>query len=127
LYREHLRHRNPDFIVLAYGTNESGDDEPLDQYEDALRRVVARIVETVPAASCLLIGPSDRPVRVGSDLFEDRPRTAQVIQVQRRIAFEFGCGFFDLVAFQGGPLSMLEWVAADPPYGAHDYVHFTRL
>ena len=37
-----------------------------------------------------------------------------------------GCGFFDLVALSGGPLSMVEWVAMDPSYGAGDYVHYTR-
>jgi lysophospholipase L1-like esterase len=126
IYREHIARRNPDLIVLAYGTNESGDDDvPIKDYETCLRRVIERIRETVPHASCVLIGPSDRPLKEDGENFLPRPRTEQIIEVQRRLSSEFSCGFFDLVAFMGGPLSMLRWVAADPPYGAPDYIHFT--
>lgn len=125
LYREHLARRHPDLVVLAYGTNESGDDRPIADYERDLREVVARVRDTVPDASCLLIGPSDRPVQVDPDIFQDRPRTEKIIAVQRRVAFHYGCGFFDLVAFEGGPLSMVEWAAADPPYARSDHIHFT--
>ncbi|MEZ4249386.1 MAG: GDSL-type esterase/lipase family protein [Polyangiales bacterium] len=125
-YREQLQRRRPDLVVLAYGTNESGDDAPIERYEAELRSVVARVRETVPDASCLLVGPSDRPVRRGDGTFEDRPRTGQIIEVQHRVAIESGCGFFDLVAFTGGPLSMVQWVAHEPPYAAPDHVHYTR-
>src|SRR5690606_4446828 len=57
LYREHLQQRNPDLVVLAYGTNESGDDQPVADYEAELHQVLARVKSTVPDASCLLIGP----------------------------------------------------------------------
>ena len=126
LYREHLRRRQPDLVVLAYGTNESGDDLPIERYETQLRQVVQRVRETVPQASCLLVGPSDRPIRNEDGTFADRPRTHDVVRVQHKVAVELGCGFFDLVAFSGGPLSMVEWAAADPAYGAGDYVHYTR-
>jgi len=125
-YRDQLARRRPDLVVLAYGTNESGDDSPIEHYEAKLREVIGRVREVVPNASCLLIGPSDRPVEIEPGVFEDRPRTAQVVEVQRRVSIDLGCGFYDLVAFQGGPLSMLEWAAADPPYGAPDHIHYTR-
>jgi hypothetical protein len=73
----------------------------------------------------LLVGPSDRPHRTDSGSFTDRPRTALVVETQRDVAAEFGCGFFDLVAFMGGPMSMLEWCDGEPPLGASDHVHFT--
>jgi len=125
-YRDQLARRRPDLVVHAYGTNESGDDSPIEHYEAKLREVIGRVREVVPNASCLLIGPSDRPVEIEPGVFEDRPRTAQVVEVQRRVSIDLGCGFYDLVAFQGGPLSMLEWAAADPPYGAPDHIHYTR-
>lgn len=127
LYQEHLRRREPDLVVLAYGTNESGDESPLAGYERDLRAVVERMREAVPDASCLLIGPSDRPTQVEERVFEDRTRTAELIEVQHRVALEHGCGFFDLVAFQGGALSMVQWAANDPAYAAQDHVHYTRL
>ncbi|MEM7437898.1 MAG: GDSL-type esterase/lipase family protein, partial [Myxococcota bacterium] len=79
IYREHLKRRDPDLVVLAYGTNESGDEAPLEDYERDLRAVVQRMRDTVPDASCLLIGPSDRPVQVEDRVFEDRERTSQLI------------------------------------------------
>lgn len=127
IYREHLQRRKPDLVVLAYGTNESGDESPIEEYERDLRTVVERIRDTVPEASCLLIGPSDRPMQVEERVFEDRTRTAQVIEVQHRVALEHGCGFFDLVAFQGGSLSMVQWAANDPAYASQDHIHYTRL
>lgn len=126
LYREHLRRRRPDLVVLAYGTNESGDDAPIERYEAELNAVVGRVRETVPDAACLLIGPSDRPVRRPDGNYEDRPRTGEVVSAQHRVALAHGCGFFDLVAFGGGPLSMVEWSSHEPPYGAPDHVHYTR-
>lgn len=126
LYREHLRRRRPDLVVLAYGTNESEDDDvPLRRYEADLTRVVRRVRQSVPRASCLLIGPSDRPIRRADGTFAPRPLTADVIEVQRRVAAAHGCGFFDMVALMGGPMSMLEWADADPPLGRPDHVHLT--
>ena len=134
LYRAHLAHRRPDLVVLAYGTNESGDDSPMEQYESELRQVVKRIRDVSPTAACLLVGPSDRPVRLPSDTLTEhaeryahRPRTAQIIDAQRRVATELGCGFFDTVEFMGGPLSMVRWVRSSPALGTPDHVHFTRL
>ncbi len=127
IYREHLKRRNPDLVVLAYGTNESGDESPLEEYERDLRAVVKRVRETVPRASCLLIGPSDRPMQVEERVFEDRTRTARLIEIQHRVALEHGCGFFDLVAFQGGSLSTIQWAANDPAYASQDHVHYTSV
>ena len=127
IHREHLARRKPDLVVLAYGTNESGDESPLPDYERDLRAVVERVREAAPDSSCLLIGPSDRPMQVEERVFEDRTRTARIIEVQHRVALEHGCGFFDLVAFQGGALSMLQWAASDPAYASQDHVHFTRV
>ena len=126
MYREHLKRRAPDLVVLAYGTNESGDDLPIAEYEAQMNAVVTRVKATAPQASCLLIGPSDRPVRVDDNQWEDRPRTAQLIAVQHRVAVQQGCGFFDMVAFQGGALSMVKWSANEPPFGAPDHIHYTR-
>ena len=127
LYREHLRRRDPDLVVLAYGTNERGDESPVEDYERNLHAVVQRMRDTVPDASCLLIGPSDRPMQVEERVFEDRTRTAELIEVQHRVALQYGCGFFDLVAFQGGALSMVQWAASDPAYASQDHIHYTRL
>lgn len=128
LYRAHLARRNPDLVVLAYGTNEAGDDDvAIEVYEQRVRSVLKRIQQVVPNGACLLVGPSDRPIRdTEAGLITDRPRTHQLIASQRRLAAEHGCAFFDVVAFMGGPLGMVRWVEASPRLGAPDHVHFTR-
>ncbi len=126
LWREHLRRRNPDLVVLAYGTNESGDDEqPIEVYERDLRQVVTRIRTAAPHSSCLLIGPSDRPIVNRDGTFLERPRTALVIDSQRRVSAEMGCAFFDLVGFGGGAMHMVQWAAFDPAWAQRDHVHYT--
>src|SRR5262249_20190861 len=81
----------------------------------------------VPNASCLLIGPSDAPQKIAEGVFEYRPRTAELIATQYRVSQAMGCGFFDLVSFQGGPLSTVQWAAAEPSYLSEDHIHYTRL
>lgn len=127
LYREHLSRRRPDLVALAYGTNEAGDDDvPIEDYERQLRQVITRIREVTPHASCLLIGPSDRPIAMPDGTWAPRPRTARIVEVQRRLAMESGCAFFDLVDFMGGEMAMTRWVTSKPPMAQPDHVHLTR-
>ena len=125
IYAEQLARRNPDLLVIAYGTNESGDtDQPIEEYEEGFRTMVQRARTAAPQASCLFVGPSDRPVKEGRR-YVDRPRTAEIVDVQKKVAAETGCAMFDMVAFMGGPLSMKKWVKHDPPFASKDHVHFT--
>lgn len=125
LWREHLERRQPDLYTLAFGTNEAVDvREPIETYEKNLRRVLGRFRQAVPEASCLLIGPGDFPEK-RRGAWQTRARLLKVIAVQRRLAPEFACGFWDTFEFMGGEGSMVEWVAAKPPLAASDHIHFT--
>lgn len=139
LFAEHLTRRKPDMVVLAYGTNATGDTHhPIEAYERQLDLVLNRVKSLVPQASCLLLGPTDRPIKVlvpdTSDpsgratrqAYLPRPRQAQLVATQRRVATRYGCGYWDMVAAMGGDMSMLRWVASEPRLGSRDYVHLTR-
>lgn len=135
LFADHLSRRDPDLVVLAYGTNAIGDmDDPIEAYEKRFDLVVNRVKSLVPESSCVVIGPSDRPVKVKPAKgdketpmrFIKRPRQAQVIEVQKRVSARYGCGYWDMAAAGGGDLSMLTWVSSEPRLAARDYVHFTR-
>lgn len=122
--RRQLAELEPNLIVLAYGTNEAGfTGRPLSRYHDEVDEALRRAKNVAPGASCLLIGPSDWPVIEPGGAFAARPRTAEVIAIQREAALRHGCGYFDLVAFMGGPLSMPRWVEAG--LALDDHVHFT--
>lgn len=126
IFRNHLKRRDPALVVLAYGTNEAGDDDvPLSEYEGQLKTALRRVKATVPKAACLLIGPSDQPIRDRqAGTLSDRPRTLSLVKIQRRVAAKYGCGFFDLVSLMGGAMTMPAWVEAQ--LGAQDHIHFTR-
>lgn len=135
LFAEHLTRRKPDLIILAYGTNATGDDtDPIAEYEARLDLVLNRIRSLLPETSCVYVGPSDRPVKVEQTddegetylAFHPRPRQQQVINVQRKVAHRYGCGYWDWNAAMGGDLSMVSWTHSEPRLGARDYVHHTR-
>lgn len=126
LYREHLLKRNPDLVVLAYGTNEAGDEDlSAADYEQTLRRTVQRIKSYLPSVSCLLVGPTDRPERADDGTIRTRDQLYGIVAVQRRLASELGCAFFDVAQSMGGPMSIVRLAAQSPPLASRDHVHLT--
>ncbi len=125
-FTEQLRHRDPQLVVLAYGTNESGDDTTPAAYEQTLVELVGRVARAVPSASCLFLGPQDRAIRSVDGGWWTSPKIPEIIEVQKRVAKAAGCGFFDQYAAMGGAGSMASWATESPPRGRSDRVHFTR-
>lgn len=125
LWADHVSRRDPQLVMLAYGTNESVDTlQPIEEYEEKLGRVLDMLERAAPKAACLLIGPGDFPKEV-EDGFVPRPRLLAIVDVQRKLAFERGCGFFDTLEFMGGEGAMRRWASAKPPMAAQDRIHLT--
>lgn len=122
---EQLRRRTPDLVVLAYGTNESGDDAPPERYERHLVDALSRVRRAVPSASCLLLGPPDRAIET-KDGWITSPKIVEIVRSQRRVAQAAGCAFYDQLAAMGGEGSIAAWAAQDPPRAARDRVHLSR-
>lgn len=124
LWADNLARRAPDLYTLSYGTNESVDEDmSIQLYAEGLREQLQRFARVLPESSCVLLGPCDFPVREGDQL-RPRPLLREIIAVQREVAEQEGCGFWDGVAFMGGELSMEAWVQAEPPLARGDYLHF---
>jgi lysophospholipase L1-like esterase len=125
LWEEPLRQRAPDLVILAYGTNETTDqNQPIEEYASSLERVLARVRQALPEASCVLVGPGDFP-KAQADGWVTRPRLLEIIAEQRRLAPRFRCGFWDAYSFMGGAGSMAEWARSNPRLGATDHIHLT--
>jgi lysophospholipase L1-like esterase len=118
--------RRPSLLVLAYGTNEAGDDGDLAAYAEKLRRVLEKLRRGAPQAACLLVGPPDRSERVG-DHWETMTRIVAIAELQRRIAQEARCAYFDTLTAIGGPGTIELWGREDPPRAQRDHVHYTWL
>jgi lysophospholipase L1-like esterase len=107
LLAEQIEHRAPDLIVAMYGSNEV-DSRTIsrESYRADARRVMTRLRDGARDASCLVVGPPDRR---GRDPRAGAEQLAWIIEVQRDVADEIGCGFIDLQGLMGGPGSRDEW------------------
>ncbi len=115
--------RDPALIVVAYGTNEAlSRSWTQAEYRSAFSEVIHRLRADAPVASILIVGPPDCLLRYrGSRL--PFPHLDDVIDIQRQVALENGCAFWDWRSRMGGPGSVRQWVQAGLSQG--DYVHFT--
>lgn len=126
LFAEALAQREPDLVVLLYGTNEVEDDDlDLDRYTERLAAALARVRDAVPGASCLVVGPPDLSHRERRRWLGTPEALPRLIEQQRTQAAAAGCAFFDLFAAMGGAGAMDRWAAAEPALGARDRVHLT--
>ncbi len=124
LWGEQVRRRQPNLVVLAYGTNEAGDHhQSLDAYRRKLEAVLDRVKSAAPGAACVLIGPTDRPKKLRRNQWEPRERVEEVDEAQAQVSASFGCGFFSAFQAMGGPLSMVKWQKAN--LAQNDGVHLT--
>jgi lysophospholipase L1-like esterase len=120
---DELARRNPALIVVAYGTNEALSPHwTAEGYRTEFEEVIHRLRSAAPAASILIVGPPDAMHRVGRRRIP-LPHLDGVIAVQRSVATETGCAFWDWRERMGGPGSVKQWVQAGLSQG--DYVHLT--
>jgi lysophospholipase L1-like esterase len=118
-----LENRDPALVVLAYGTNEALSPKwNPEEYRAAVTEIVHRLRSALPLASIMLIGPPDCSHRSRGHLIPF-PHLDQVIAIQRAVARESGCAFWDWRAAMGGPGSVRQWVQAG--LGQGDYTHLT--
>jgi lysophospholipase L1-like esterase len=118
----YLRRRDPGLIVLAYGTNDAGDVQSADRYEETFAKVLSRLRRMAPEAAILVIGPPDATLRT---LGQARSTTeiARVVTAQRNAAQRNGCAFWDMREHMGGVGSMRRWAAIGLVQS--DMLHFT--
>ncbi|HLK66901.1 MAG TPA: SGNH/GDSL hydrolase family protein [Bryobacteraceae bacterium] len=119
----YLQRRNPGLIVLAYGTNEAGDPNwNPESYRAMFSNLLQRLRSAVPAASILVLGPTDRWYRYKGVM---RPLAGidDIIAAQQLACRENGCAYWNTRERMGGKGSMRDWVFSG--LGQPDYVHLT--
>ncbi len=123
ILRQEIAERDPALITVAYGTNEALSPKwTAEEYRQALTTAVARLREAAPEASIALIGPPDCFLRTRRGL-APFPHLDDVIRIQREVARESGCAFWDWRERMGGRGSKKLWVQAG--LAQADYVHLT--
>lgn len=121
---DELRHRNPDLVIINYGTNEADFAAFVDgPYEKELRESIRRVHAAVPEASILLMSPMDRGHRSGPGEIETMETIPRIIAIQRRVARDTGCGFFDTFDAMGGAGTIARWYNNQPRMVSADLIH----
>jgi len=121
-----LEHRDPDLVIINYGTNESSYPAYVDkQYEPELRRAIARVRAALPQASIMVMSPMDRGARGDGDAISTMPAIPKLVEIQQRVAAETGCAFFNTYAAMGGEGTMERWYDGHPRMVAADLIHPT--
>ncbi|HEX8653271.1 MAG TPA: GDSL-type esterase/lipase family protein [Pyrinomonadaceae bacterium] len=110
-WKQQLQHRSPDLIVINYGTNESQYATPqqMERYERDLREVIRRVREALPEASILLVSPMDRGERAAGGKIITKPTIPLIVEMQRRVALDTNCAFFNTFDAMGGSGTMAKW------------------
>ena len=123
-WAEELRHRHPDLLIVNYGTNEAGFTTFVEKgYEVELREAIRRIRMALPNSSVLIMSPMDRGQKAESGEIETMPTIPRIVNIQRRVANETGCAFFDTFNSMGGEGTMARWYSAEPRLVAADLIH----
>ena len=139
--KDALRGTSYDAVVLQYGTNEgNATNFDRDKYASGLAASLAGLRAVFPDAACLLIGPTDRGVRIRkpsarsrrtakpqppADLFKYARVHSEISLVQAEVGRRYNCASWDWQAFMGGPASIYSWVLSSPPKAARDLTHLT--
>jgi lysophospholipase L1-like esterase len=121
--QHNIQHRNPDLIVVAYGTNEAGSPKwTVESYQAMFEDLLREFRTAAPTASILVLGPPDRAQRIKRK-WQPLTQIGVIAEAQRRAAMSIGAAFVDLRAEMGGAGSMEQWVRAGTAQA--DRVHFT--
>jgi lysophospholipase L1-like esterase len=119
-----LRHRDPHLVIVNYGTNEADFAAFIQHgYETELREAIRRIHGAIPQASILVMSPMDRGRRNGIDDIETMETIPRIVEIQRRVARDTGCAFFDTFTAMGGAGTMARWYTAQPRLVSADLIH----
>jgi lysophospholipase L1-like esterase len=124
LLATYLQQREPNLIVLAYGTNEAADHNwTEDSYAAMFRSLIERFHTMSPGVPILVLGPADRDLRAGRRKWSPFIGTDRIIAAQRSVCRQMHCAYWNQQARMGGFASMHQWVSVD--WAQADHTHFT--
>jgi len=119
-----LQHEAPDLVIVNYGTNESLYADYIERYYPGeLRDVIRRIQSAVPRASVLVMSPMDRGQRDSSGQIVTPAALPRLVEVQRQVASETSCAFFNTFQAMGGEGTMGRWYESQSGLVSADFMH----
>jgi lysophospholipase L1-like esterase len=126
LWRQEIDRAQPALVIVNYGSNESSFGAFVHkQYAAELRLAIQRLRIAAPGAPILVMSPMDRGERSGLDEIKTMATIPEIVGIQRQVAAETHCAFFDTYDAMGGDGTMGRWYAASPRLATADLLHPT--
>jgi len=126
LWQQELQRAAPALVVVNYGSNESSFGAFVHKgYANELRLAIGRIRQLDPGTAILIMSPMDRGERTGLDDISTMDTIPEIVAIQRQVAAETHCAFFDTYDAMGGDGTMARWYAASPRLVTADLLHPT--
>jgi lysophospholipase L1-like esterase len=126
LWKAELAHAGPALVIVNYGSNESSFGKFVHtQYANELRLAIQRIRQAAPGVPILIMSPMDRGERNGLDDIETMSTIPEIVGIQRQVAAEQHCAFYDTYDAMGANGTMARWYAASPRLVTADLLHPT--
>jgi lysophospholipase L1-like esterase len=130
--KEHLQSeiasRSPQLIVYQTGGNALGYDSFLvgdgRLYKEKYLEILGRLTDAAPDAACLVVGPLDQGRRIRGAV-QSHPEIARMVQLQREIAAQAECAFWDARAVMGGDGGFGRWMNHEPTLTWTDLMHLS--
>jgi lysophospholipase L1-like esterase len=126
LWQQELQRAAPALVIVNYGSNESSFGMFVrKQYAAELRLAIERIHKADPDAAILIMSPMDRGERTGLDEISTMNTIPEIVAIQRQVAAETHCAFFDTYNAMGGDGTMARWYGSSPRLVTADLLHPT--
>ena len=112
-FREHLQELDPDLIMLMVGGNDAlavrKRQRTLAEVEKHHLLLVDRIRKALPDSDCLLWAPLDAGIKADDGEIRSKPDLPRIRDIQRHVAEEMKCAFWDTYEAMGGSGSFSRW------------------
>lgn len=112
-FRSSVESLAPALVVIMLGGNDAlalrKGRRSLEDIEEDFAALIRRLRGAAPQADCLVFGPMDAALRQGGRL-RTRAYVREVVELERRVAQNEGCAFWDAFRAMGGEGSFGRWM-----------------
>lgn len=129
-----LQHRQINLMVFLLGGNDTlrntqdlSASRPMTPYHDEYTAVLSKFRKGRPEASCLVMSVTDHADQISPGVVRTRQVVPRMVEVQRQVAKEQGCAFFNTFQAMGGEGSIHRWTRKQPAWANGDYAHLVGL
>lgn len=116
-FRAHLQALAPDLFILMVGGNDAlmvrQGRRTLEEVRQHHVELVRKLKAYLPEADCLLFGPMDAGEPLEDGRIGTKPYLLDVRDIQRDVAKDLGCAFWDTLEAMGGEGSFGRWLEAE--------------